>query len=165
MNRKTEARYKRFSTVKELSSFQVTIFHPDSCAIKVAPYLWGCDLCLPSEHGSCELFSECTLQTRILNKISLCHQYQEYSVDYDIQESLEIGDLVSNNQIVVIAAKNSSINTVWFVHKIGIKCVDHLSNNIDDYGHNVPKSQLYLLYNYLEKLNDNKEGVSYEKSF
>ena len=30
--------------------------------------------------------------------------------------------------------------------------------------HNIPKSQLHLLCNCLEKLNDNKKGVAYEKS-
>ena len=65
MNRETEARYKRFPTGKELSSLQIMIVHPDSCAIKVAPYLCGCDLCLTSKYGSCQLFSECTLETRI----------------------------------------------------------------------------------------------------
>ena len=42
-----------------------------------------------------------------------------------------IGDLVSNDQSVAIAAKSSSINAVWFVYVIDINCVDHLSNNID----------------------------------
>ena len=140
------------------------IFHPDSCAVKVGPYLCGCDLCLPSRYGSCELLSERTLETRNLNKVLLCHQYQENSIDYEIQESLETYDLVSNNQIVVIAAKNFSTNTVQFVHVIGAKCVDHLINNIDNYGRSVPKSQLYLLCNYLEKLNDNNKVVAYEKS-
>ena len=44
-------------------------------------------------------------------------------------------DLVSNDQIVAFAAENSSIDTVWFVYVIDIKCVDHTSNDIDDYGH------------------------------
>ena len=61
-------------------------------------------------------------------------------------ESLEICDLVSNNQIVAIAAENSSIDTVWFVYVIHVKCVDHSSNNIDDYGGNVSKSQPYLFF-------------------
>ena len=72
--------------------------------------------------------------------------------------------MVSNDQIVAIATENSSIDTVWFMHVIEVKCVDHSINNIDDYGHNVPKSQPYLLCNYLEKLNDNKKGVVYQKS-
>ena len=42
-----------------------------------------------------------------------------------------IGDLVSNDQSVAIAAKSSSINAVWFVYVIDINFVDHLSNNID----------------------------------
>ena len=119
-------------------------------------------MCLLSKYGSCELFSECTLETRLLNKVSLFHQHQEYSKDYEIQESLEIGDLVSNDQIVAIAAENSSIDTLWFVYVIDIKCVDHLlSNNIGDCGHNVPKSQPYLFCSYLEKLNDDKKSVAY----
>ena len=52
----------------------------------------------------------------------------------------------------------------WFVYLIDIKCIDHLSSNIDDCGHDVPKSQPYLLCNYLEKVNDNKKGVLYQKS-
>ena len=71
---------------------------------------------MSSKYGSCELFSEYTLETRILNKVSLCHQCQEYSKDYETQESLDIGDLVSNDQILVIAAENSSVNTVWLVY-------------------------------------------------
>ena len=86
---------------------------------------------------------------------NLCHQYQEYPKDAKIQESLEIADLVSNDQILVIAAENSSINHVWFVHVIDINyCCNH----------NIPKSQLHLLCNCLEKLNDNKKGVAYENS-
>ena len=67
--------------------------------------------------------------------------------------------MVSNGQILDIAAENSSNDTVWFVCVIGVNCVDNSSNNIDNYGHNVPKSQPYLLWNFLEKLNDNKKGV------
>ena len=72
--------------------------------------------------------------------------------------------MVSNDQIAAIATENSSTDTVWFMYVIEVKCVDHSINNIDDYGHNVPKSQPYLLCNYLEKLNDNKKGVVYQKS-
>ena len=50
------------------------------------------------------------------------------------------------------------------MYVIEVKCVDHSSSNIDDYGHNVPKSQPYLFCNYLEKLNDNKKGVVCQKS-
>ena len=128
------------------------IFYPDSSVIKVAPNLCGCNLCSSSMYGLCELFSEYTLQTG-LSKVSLRHQYQEYSKDDKIPESLEIGDFVSNDQIVATAVENSSIDTVWFVYVIEIKCVDHSSNNIDDHGRNVPKLQPYLLCNYLEKLN------------
>ena len=35
---------------------------------------------------------------------------------------------------------------------------------MDDYGHIDPKLQLYLLCNYLEKLNDNEKGVLFHKS-
>ena len=94
-----------------------------------------------------------------MNKVSLCYQCQEYPKDDEIQESLEIGDLVSNDQILDIAAENSSNDTVWFMCVIGVNCVDNSSNNIDNYGHNVPKLQPYLLWNFLEKLNDNKKGV------
>ena len=72
--------------------------------------------------------------------------------------------MVSNDQIAAIATENSSTDTVWFMYVIEVKCVDHSINNTDDYGHNVPKSQPYLLCNYLEKLNDNKKGVVYQKS-
>ena len=51
--------------------------------------------------------------TGLWNKISLPHQYQEYSKDYEIQESLEICGLFLNDQIVEIAAENSSIDTAW----------------------------------------------------
>ena len=44
-----------------------------------------------------------------------------------------------------------------------IRCVNHSSNNIDVYGHSVPKSQPYLLCNYLEKLNENKKDVCTSK--
>ena len=133
-------RYKRFPTVKRSSSFQVKmIFHPDSSVTKLAPYLCGCDLSLSSRYGSCELFWEYTLKAGLLNKVSLRHQYQEDSKDDEIQESLEIGDLVSNDQIVVIAAENSSNNTVWFVYVTGVNCVDLSSNNMEDYVHNVPE--------------------------
>ena len=84
---RAEARYKRFPTVKGSSSFQVMIFYPDSSVIKVAPNLCGCDLCSSSMYGLCELFSEYTLQTG-LSKVSLHHQYQEYSKDDKIPESL-----------------------------------------------------------------------------
>ena len=65
--------------------------------------------------------------------------------------------MVSNDQIVDIVAENSSINTVWFVYVIEVICVDQSSTNIDSYGTNVPKSQPYLLCNYLEKLNDTRK--------
>ena len=65
--------------------------------------------------------------------------------------------MVSNDQIVDIVAENSSINTVWFVYVIEVICVDQSSTNIDNYGTNVPKSQPYLLCNYLEKLNDTRK--------
>ena len=75
---------------------------------------------------------------------------------------------ILNDRIVAIAAENSSIDTVWFVYVIDIKCVYHPSNNIDDYGHKSQatshKSQPYLLCNYPEKLNDNKKGVVYQRS-
>ena len=67
-----------------------------------------------------------------LDWVSLHHQYQEYSKGDEIQESLEIDDLVSNDQIVATAAENSSIDTVWVVYIVDINCVDHSSNNIDD---------------------------------
>ena len=72
--------------------------------------------------------------------------------------------MVSNDEIVATAAENPSINTVWFMYVIEVKCVDHSSNNTGDIGHNVPKSQPYLLCNYLEKLNDNKKDVEYQRS-
>ena len=53
---------------------------------------------------------------------------------------------------------------VWFTYVVDIKCVDPSSNNTEDYGHNVPKSHPCLLGNYLEKLNDNKKGVAYQRS-
>ena len=105
--------------------------------------------------------SEYTLETRLLKKVSICHQSKEYSKDDEIQESLEIVDLASNDQILATAAENSSINTVWFVYIIDKKCVDHSSNKIDNYSQNVPKSQWYLLCNYLEKLNDTKKDAAY----
>ena len=104
----------------------------------------ACELCLSSKYGLSELSSEYTLETRLLKKVSLRHQYQEYSKDYEIQESLEIGDLVSNDQIVAIAAENSSSDTVWFVYVSEVKYVDHSSNNTVNYGHNVPKSQMII---------------------
>ena len=97
-----------------------------------------------------------------MKKFSLCHQYQEYFKYDEIQESFRIADLVSNDQIVAIAGENSYINTVRFV--IEVKFVDRSSNNVVDYGHIVPKSQPYLLWNYLEKINDNKKGVVYQRS-
>ena len=97
-----------------------------------------------------------------MKKFSLCHQYQEYFKYDEIQESFKIADLVSNDQIVAIAGENSYINTVRFV--IEVKFVDRSSNNVVDYGHIVPKSQPYLLWNYLEKINDNKKGVVYQRS-
>ena len=72
--------------------------------------------------------------------------------------------MVSNDQIVAIAAENFSIDAVWFVYVIDKKFVDHSSNNINNYGHNVPKSQLYLLCNCLEKLNYNKKVAVYQKT-
>ena len=72
-----------------------------------------------------------------------------------------------NNQIVAIAAENSSVGTVRFVSVIDITYVDHLSNYIDGwlrYGHNDPKSHPHLLCNYLEKLNGNKKRVAYQKT-
>ena len=162
---RAEDRYKRSPTVKRPSSFQVKmIFHPDSSVIKVVPYLCGCHLCLSSRYGSCELFCQYTLKTGLLNKVSLRHKYQEYSKDDEIQDTLEIGDLVSNDQIVAIAAENSSNNTVWFVYLTRVNCVDLSSNNMEDYDHSVSKLQPYLLCNYLEKLNVNKKGVVYQRS-
>ena len=108
--------------------------------------------------------SEYTLETKLLKKVSICHQCQKYSKDDEIQESLEICDLFSNDQIVAIAAENSSIGTIWFMYVTDIKCVDHSGNNIGDYSDNVPKSQWYLLCKYLEKLNNNKKGAVYQRS-
>ena len=48
---------------------------------------------------------------------------------------LKIVDLVSNDQIVAIAAENSPINfcsIVWFLYVIYVKYFDHSSNNIDN---------------------------------
>ena len=73
-----------------------------------------------------------------MNKVSLHNQYQEYSKDHEIQESIEIG-FVSNDQIVPTAAETSSVDTVWFVYVTDIKYDDHSSNNIGDYSHNVAK--------------------------
>lgn len=74
---------------------------------------------------------QCTLETRLLSKVLLHYQYQKYSKNYEIQESLEIGDLVSNDLILAIAAKNSSFDICNILYVIDIECVDHLSNNID----------------------------------
>ena len=63
-----------------------------------------------------------------------------------------------------MAAENSSFDPVWFVYIIQVKCVDHSRNNIDNYGYDVPKLQIYLLCNYLEKLNGNKKGAVYQRS-
>ena len=41
---------------------------------------------------------------------------------------------------------------------------DHSSNNTEDYGLNVHKPQPYLLSNYLEKLDDNKESFVDQRS-
>ena len=49
------------------------------------------------------------------------------------------------------------------MYVIDVKSVDHLSNNIDDQGHKVPKPQWYLLRNYLEKLNDNQKVLYIKK--
>ena len=69
-----------------------------------------------------------------------------------------MGNLVSNDQIVAIAAENASVDTVWFWYVIEVKQVDHSNSNSRlDYGYNGPKLQPYLLCNYLEKLNDNKK--------
>ena len=99
-----------------------------------------------------------------MNKVSLHHQYQEYSKDDQIQKSFEISDLVSNDQILAIANENTFINTVWYVYVIDTKCVDYSSNNIDNYSYSIPESQPYLLCNYLEKLDGNKKGVIYQRS-
>ena len=72
-----------------------------------------------------ELFSECTLETRFLNKVS------SSSVSKIFQRLWDSGGLVSNDQMVAIAIENSSVNAVWFLYVITIKCVDHLSKNID----------------------------------
>ena len=140
------------------------IFNPGCSSIKVAPYLCGCNLCLTSNYGSCELFSEYNMETGDLNKFSLCKEFQYYSKDDEIEESIEISNLVCNNQILAIAVEHSSIETVWFVYVINIDCVDHSSNNIDDYNHNVPKFQPYILGNYLEKLSEKKKGVIFQRS-
>ena len=104
------------------------------------------------------IISEYTLETGLQNKVSVHHLYQEYSKDNEIQDLIEI-DLVSNYQFVAIAAETSSIDTVWFMYVIDIKCVHHSCNNIGNYSDNVPKSQWYLLCNYLKKLNNNKRGA------
>ena len=65
--------------------------------------------------------------------------------------------LVLNDKLITIAAKISSFDTVWFVYVIDIKSVDHVSSKIDDCGQNVPKSHPYLLWSYLEQLNDNEK--------
>ena len=54
------------------------------------------------------------------------------SVSGIFQRLWDSSDLVSNDQIVAMAAENSSVNTVWFLYVIDIKCVDHLSNNTDE---------------------------------
>ena len=90
----------------------------------LAPYLCGCDLCLSSLYGSCELFLECALETGLL-KVLLS------PVPKIFQRLWDSSDSVSNNQILAIAAENCSVHTVWFVYVIDIKYVHHLSNNID----------------------------------
>ena len=44
-----------------------------------------------------------------------------------MQESLEIDDLVSNDQIVATAAENSSIDTVWVVYIIDIVLITQVT--------------------------------------
>ena len=125
---RAEARYKWFPTVKRLSIFQVMIRFLFVIQVWfVWTVLWV---------YSWNLTSTQSFTTS---------QYQEYSNDDEIQESLEICDSASSDQTVAIAAVNSSVNTVWFVYPIDTKCVDHSSNNTDDYHHNVPKSRPHLL--------------------
>ena len=72
------------------------------------------------QYCSLKLISEYTFETGLLKKVSVHHQYQEYSKDDEIQESLETGDLVLNHQIVAIAAETSFFKTVWLVRVIDI---------------------------------------------
>ena len=44
-----------------------------------------------------------------------------------MQESLEIDDLVSNDQIVATAAENSPIDTVWVVYIIDIVLITQVT--------------------------------------
>ena len=51
------------------------------------------------------------METGDLNKFSLCKEFQYYSKDDEIEESIELSNLVCNDQIVPIATEHSSLMT------------------------------------------------------
>ena len=158
-----------FPTVDGSSSFQVLIFTPNSNTFRASPYLCSCECCIKQKYGSCPLFEEYELTSMTLIKHAMRSENQQSfqpesksNEEYD-DENLVVNGFFPPNSICVIAAAESSPETVFFVRIIENDCV---SDNIetDDFNHKGLPGQYFLKAYYLEKASNTKKGYVYTEN-
>ena len=71
----------------------------------------------------------------------------------------EVDDFVTPESCVVIAAHQSSSDSVWFI-KVQEVNLCSSQEEVDDYGNTIPKGTIYLSGNFLER---NKFGTNSTK--
>ena len=159
-----------FPTIDGSSSFQVSIFTPNSNTFRASPYLCSCECCIKQKYGSCPLFEEYELTSMTLIKHAMRSQNQqsfqpgsESNEEYDDENNLVVHGFFPPNSICAIAAAELSRETGFFVRIIENDCV---SDNIetDDFNHKVLPGQYFLKAYYPEKASDTKKGYVYTEN-
>ena len=87
------------------------------------------------------------------------NQSENVAVDDDQNDDNHIRSLACSNNISVIVADKSLVDTAWFLLTIDSDCCNHTEESKDGYGHIVPFSQQFLKYNYLERHSEIKKGM------
>ena len=120
------------------STFHAMLFSPGKNCFKPSKRICICDKC-KDRLGSCEQFSEYSLNVKQLNKIHL-HSSNAVSGKHADEEDNEssIIDFLAEDSFIAAAAGNNSIDTVWFAKVIDNNCLGD-GSCVDDYGNAVPK--------------------------
>ena len=162
-----KCKYIRYPTVKGSSCFNVLVFHPNSPTVKVAPHLCACEVCLGEEYGSCDLFESVSLQTGVLNIISLRSAVLANAPNDDEDDDLDCGridSVIAAGSICAIAADKrfGLADMVWFI-LVEDRGESTSEDCVDSSGHVIPPGTPFVKCYYLEKQTDNSKGTVYKK--
>ena len=121
------------------STFHAMLFSPGKNCFKPSKRICICDKC-KDRFGSCEQFSEYSLNVKQLNKIHLHSSNADVSGKHADEEDNEssIINFLAEDSFIAVAAGNNSIDTVWFAKVIDNNCLGD-GSCVDDYGNAVPK--------------------------